>query len=30
MANKQISGYGFGVSNTTDKQVKESPIQNAD
>ena len=29
MANKQIGGYGFGVSNTTDKQVKKSPIQNA-
>ena len=29
MANKQIGGYGLGVSNETGKEVKKSPIQNA-
>lgn len=30
MANKQMSGYGFGVSNTRNSEVKNSPIQNAE
>ena len=30
MANKQIGGYGFGVSNIADEEVKKSPIQNAE
>jgi len=29
MANKQMSGYGLSVSNTANKQVKSSPIQDA-
>ena len=29
MANKQIGGYGLGVSNETGEEVKKSPIQNA-
>jgi len=30
MSNKQIGGYGFGVSNIADEEVKKSPIQNAE
>ena len=29
MANKQIGGYGLGVSNETGEEVKKSPIQDA-
>jgi len=29
MLNKQIGGYGLGVSNETGEEVKKSPIQNA-
>jgi len=29
MANKQIGGYGLGVSNEAGEEVKKSPIQNA-
>lgn len=29
MANKQIGGYGLGVSNVANEEVKRSPIQNA-
>jgi len=30
MANKQISGYGLGVSNVANKEVKNSPIRDAE
>ena len=30
MANKQIGGYGLGVSNEAGEEVKKSPIQNAE